>query len=482
MKTRILKFKATTKQRLALKYLYDNKTESVGYGGGGGGGKSFCGCFWVWSMCQRYPGVRYFFAREELKRLKQTTLVSYFEFLEKYEIPEQQQGKFSNINSSISFENGSEILLLELSYKPSDPLGRRFGSFLFTGGFIDESYECNFDYIDVLYSRIGRWKNAEYSITPKILETFNPDKGHVYTRFYQPYKNGNMPTDRKFVPALVIDTLKHPSFFKKNYSLHPDDIGTEAGIYVETLQNRSQIVRERLLWGNFEYDNDPNKLIQYDAILDLFTNEFVKSTKNKCIVADIAMYGSDFFVIGVWYGNVLVECYHAEKSGGEEIIGKLKEIALSHSIPESKIIYDGDGLGSFIGGPGGFLKNAKPFINNSRPDFVKKEGGKEGKEYANLKSFCAYKLAEEINNNKLFLKALQYDEGVKERLIKELEQLKGKHLGDDLKKKDIISKEEMKKNLNGKSPDFLDMLIMKQYLNHYKPISRPKKRRVRFIG
>lgn len=458
--SRTLTFEATLKQEEALQYLYDDVTESIGYGGGGGGGKSFCGVFWVWSMCQSYPGVRYFFAREQLKNLKRTTLVSYFEFLDKYDIPDKQRGHFSDPKSSITFSNGSEIFLVDLNYKPSDRLGRRFGSLLFTGGFIDESYECDPNYIDVLYSRIGRWKNAEYKIKPKILETFNPDKGHVYNRFYIPWKKKELPDDRKFIPALVIDRLKKPDFFRKFLRLHTLDIGTEAGIYVETLMKRGKVVRERLLWGNFEYDDNPDRLLTYDAIQDLFSNTFVKPSydiKERCITADIAMRGSDLFVIGVWYGKVLIAVYEYEKSGGKTIVDELKRIAELHEVPHSHIIYDGDGLGAFIGEEGGFIPDSKSFNNGSRPSTVKKEN------YTNLKAFCAHYFAAVANRREYYLYAISNDDVKKDRVRRELEQLVGTESGDDLRTQGIISKEEMRQNL-GFSPDYMDMMIMREYL------------------
>lgn len=71
---------------------------------------------------------------------------------------------------------------------PSDPLYTRFGSMEFTAGAIDEAAEINEQAITILSTRVGRHLNQKYSLAPKILETFNPDKGHVYRRFYDPYR------------------------------------------------------------------------------------------------------------------------------------------------------------------------------------------------------------------------------------------------------------------------------------------------------
>ena len=90
------------------------------------------------------------------------------------------------------------------------------------------------------------------------------------------------------------------------------------------------------------------------------------------------------------------------------------------------------------------------------------------KEFNNLKSECAFKLAEFINKGELFLDVPKEKTVMingKERylrsvLIEELSQLKRDNIDKDEQKKKIISKEEMKANI-GRSPDFLDNLIMR---------------------
>ena len=79
-------------------------------------------------MCNKYSNVRYGIGRKELKRLKQSTLSSYFKFLQDYKIPLAQQGKYNSQDGTIKFSNGSEILLMDLAFQPSDPLYTRLGS------------------------------------------------------------------------------------------------------------------------------------------------------------------------------------------------------------------------------------------------------------------------------------------------------------------------------------------------------------------
>ena len=168
----------------------------------------------------------------------------------------------------IKFANGSEILLLDLAYLPSDPLYERFGSLELTDGFIDESGEISEKCIEIILTRIGRQGNEQYSLIPKLLESFNPNKGHIYSRYYKPFKEENLPSYRAFIPALATDNPFIPES------------------YIEALKRSSEVTKQRLLYGNFEYDDRPNKLFEFDTIQDLFVNPAANG--EKYIVGDVA--------------------------------------------------------------------------------------------------------------------------------------------------------------------------------------------------
>jgi phage terminase large subunit len=450
-----IRFKANARQKEALKLLFDDIHSSIGFGGGAGGGKTILGCFWCWAQCTMYPGVSYFIGRDTLKNLKATTLESYYKFVSLYNIPLQQQGKFNSETSKIKFENGSEIPLLELKYYPSDPLVTALGSHEFTGGYIEESAEVDIRVIDVLYSRIGRRANDTYGIKAKILEGFNPAKNHVYTRFYKPYREGQLKPGIAFVPALASDWLTYPDHFRQTHSMHPDEPDGWWKDYINSLLERSEVTRQRLLWGNFEYDDDKNALCTYDAITDAFKNEHVIPNRKRCITADIALQGSDMFAVGVWDGFVLIHVEMIPKSDGKQVIDKITQLKIKYQVPNSQIVYDNDGVGGFIGG---FLTGAKPFVNNATPTLMK--GDKEN--YQNLKSQCYYALARRINDRQIWLKAIDSNPVWKEKTIEELEQIKAHDIDKDGKLK-IIPKEIVKVNI-GRSPDISDMLMMREYI------------------
>jgi hypothetical protein len=199
------------------------------YGGGAGGGKSILGCVWLISQSLQYPGTRWVMGRNVLKTLKETTLNSFF-FITKeggvsYDYVE---------NKGIRFSNGSEILLKDLAYYPSDPEFAELGSLEITGAFVDECDQISEKAWNILKSRI-RYRLDEYNLTPKILGTCNPSRNWVFSRFYEPYKDGTLPKNRMFIQSLVTDNYK--------ISKH----------YVNNLDDLDELSRERLKKGNWDY-------------------------------------------------------------------------------------------------------------------------------------------------------------------------------------------------------------------------------------
>ena len=212
------------------------------------------------------------------------------------------------------------------------------------------------------------------------------------------------------------------------------------------------------MYGNWEYDNDPTALCDYDAICDLFTNEHVQPVGLSTGSSDLAMKGRDRFVSGHWIGNVCYIRLDQEYSTGKSIETDLKNMMIQWKIPRSMMVVDSDGLGSYLES---YLNGIKEFHGGNRPI---------NSEFDNLKSECAFKLAELINNRQI---RIICTEAQRERIIEELGVLKQDHIDADTRKKGIISKEKMKEIL-GHSPDYLDMLIMAMFFR-IKPIpKRPK--------
>src|SRR5690606_36851848 len=223
------------------------------------------------------------------------------------------------------FFNGSVIYLKDLFLYPSDPNFDELGSLEITDAFLDETAQISKKAFDIVGSRI-RYGLDEYGLIPKILWTSNPSKNWNYTYFYKPNKDNTLPVYRKFVQSLVTDN----PYISKHY--------------IDNLNKLSKVDKERLLYGNWEWDDDPSKLIEYDKILNVFTNIFVEDGE-KYITADIARYGSDRAVIMVWSGYKVIDIKAYDKSGINELLDTINNLRNKYKVPLNNIIADEDGVG-----------------------------------------------------------------------------------------------------------------------------------------
>ncbi|MFA5587682.1 MAG: phage terminase large subunit [Mariniphaga sp.] len=422
----------TKKQSEALDYLEDKTTNELLFGGGAGGSKSFLGCYWILKSALKYAGTRWLIGRNELKTLRETTLNTFFEVASMQGIETGVHFTFNQQLMSIIFANGSEILLKDLAHYPSDPNFDRLGSLEITGAFVDECNQISEKGWNVLKSRI-RYKLDENGIVPKLLGTCNPSKNFVYHRFYKPYTEGTLPGNMKFIQALLGDN----PYISKHYK--------------ENLLQLDTVTKERLLFGNWEYDDDPSALIPYNKIVDIFSNIHVVEGDPSYITADIARFGDDKTVIMVWMGFVVVEIITLTKQPLSVVAMEIERLKKYYRVPTSNIVADEDGVGS---GVVDMLK-CFGFVNNSAPDDVK--GVKQN--FTNLKSQCYFLLAEMINKAEIYVKT--DDPNIKNDLIQELEQVKRKDVDKDGKLA-VIPKDLVKEKI-GRSPDYSDALMMRMF-------------------
>lgn len=204
-----------------------------------------------------------------------------------------------------------------------------------------------------------------------------------------------------------------------------------------------------------EESEQPGRLITSDAINDLFSNEHIKGNGIYSLTADIAMQGSDKFVIFIWNGDILIDFKIIDKCGSKEIILQIKSFQTRYGIGNSRIVYDNDGVGAFLGD---FFPGSLPFVNNAKPI----EGHSEKDiQYVNLKSQCYFLISKDINKRNIYIKC---DLGIyKNDFIEELELVMNRSIGTD-NKLSILKKEEIKRII-GRSSDLTDALMMKKYLD-----------------
>lgn len=417
--------KLLLKQSHAVYYLKDKVTEEVLYGGAAGGGKSALDCLYLIEQCQKYKGSRWLMGRSKLKTLKETTLNTFFELSSILKISDQF--KFNAQENVIHWKNGSDILLKDLFLYPSDPNFDALGSLEITGAVVDECNQVVYKAWQIVKSRI-RYKLNEFDLIPKMLGTCNPAKNWTYSHFYKPSKDKTLQPFRQFIQALPTD----------NPHLHPS--------YLQSLLRLDKNSKQRLYYGDWEYDDDPSALMSIDDINNVFTNKFVRGGK-RYITADIARFGDDSTMIGVWDGLRLVKYIELNKKPTTWVVSEIMSQAQQFEIPLSQIIVDEDGVG------GGVMDQlgCKGFVNNSSP--------LHGENFNNLKSQCYFKLAEVVRANQLFVAS--DDPEFVARLIEEFEQVKQKDMDKDGKKQ-VVPKDKVKELL-GRSPDVSDMIMMRMW-------------------
>lgn len=234
--------------------------------------------------------------------------------------------------------------------------------------------------------------------------------------------------------------------------------------YVANLRAQDEQTRLQLLDGNWKVVNSENELYDYPAYIGMFDNVYEVNKKNKYITADIAMEGSDKFIVGAWSGDELVDVHVMGKNNGKEVVDIITTFAKKYQVPNSNIVYDADGVGSFVGG---FFNGSKPFNNGGS---VIQEPGKPKENYQNLKTQCFYHSAKMVNEGKIriseYAAGKMYDEKmtIRQRFIHERKAIKKDKI-DHEGKLQIIPKAKMKVILNGESPDLMDMFMMRQYFN-----------------
>lgn len=418
--------KLLIKQEHAVYYLNDNTTKEILYGGAAGGGKTALGCLWLIEMCQKYEGSRWLMGRSKLKALKETTLNTFFEQASNLGITEQFT--YNAQNNVIYWNNGSEILLKDLFLYPADPNFDSLGSLEITGAFIDECNQIVFKAWQIVTSRC-RYKLNEFGLIPKVLGSCNPAKNWTYKNFYKASRDGSMKDYRKFIQALPTDNPHLPK------------------TYLDSLLSLDKNSRERLYYGNWEYDDDPSALIDIDSIADYFRPNHLKREGDMYLTMDIARKGKDNTVFRVWHGWVCIHREHIAKSGLVEVVDRAKKLQLRFGIPLSNTIADEDGVG---GGVVDFLY-CRGFVNNSR--------ALNDENFNNLKSQCGFKMAKAICERKVG--EITSDSSVVGVTTEEMEQVKQKDIDKDGKVA-LVSKDVVKMNI-GRSPDEWDSIMMRYW-------------------
>ncbi len=494
--------------------------------------KSHLGCYWIAMMCIIYPWTRWFIAREELAKLKSSTLLTMYKILGKMWIENSKKWinnyTFNDVSSKFFFNNWSSIFLLALESLPSDPMFTRFGSMELSWGFIDEANECPIRWDWILISRIRymleefcpycTWKqefsdlvreenvlnpdptwdddiyieknvylcphcNREnYWLLPRVLSTFNPDKWWVFTKFYYPWASWKQKDHIKFIPALVTDN----KYIAKAYIAN-----------LRKMENK--IDKERLLYGNFEYDNTPWRLFDYDELNNMFKKELenelldkkIKTDPDfkklvdiywKCkttgydykITCDPARHGRDLAVIMVWCWFSVIEIYAYHYSDMTELEDRILILQDKYNIGRYDVIVDDDWI---WGGLCDSLR-CRGFINRS-PAIQSKKSKRDPMyrlNYASIKDQCYFELGRKVKdmavtNENIYVFGSRVTSNwkhknwtvtpaeVREQIIRDLDAIVEVDIDKDSPKK-IINKKDLRDKI-WRSSDYWDCMMLR---------------------
>ena len=422
------------KQGLAFKYLQDKVTEYVAFGGAANGGKSWLGNLWVVLLCLEYPGVKLFIGRNQLGDIYDSTFITFMKVCTSIGVL-QSQWSIDRQRSYITFTNGSRIDLLSLQYLPRDPMFERFGSKEYTCGFIEEGGEVHFAAFDVLKSRIGRHLNDKYDLMGKMLITCNPKRNWLYTYFYKPWKNKELPGNYKFVRSLV-----------------GDNIFREKGSIEKLMQITDNATKQRLLFGNWDYEDDPHQTIRYEWIKRA-EDRIASIPGKKVLGVDIARYGDDKSTLAKMEGNAL--------NGLSSYDGK--DVFEMSDIIEDEIKsgrYDADHVGiDAVGIGAGVVDNLKhrdfsvvEIISGARAD---ERLANTEYEFYNLRSQMWWMAREDLMNDNLVIN-INDDELAEDLTAPYYEIVNDKTIK-------IESKKETKSRI-GRSPDKGDSFVYANYV------------------
>lgn len=238
--------------------------------------------------------------------------------------------------------------------------------------------------------------------------------------------------------------------------------------YLANLVAQDEQTKMQLLEGNWKVVLNDNDIYDYYKFKGMFDDLYDVDKSEKCIIADIALEGSNKLTISYWDGWELYDLTILDKSKGNEVIQAISDMAKKYKVPNADIVFDGDGVGGFVDG---FIPGAIPFHGGSpvvqTEDSISEKYIKEN--YFNLRAQCYYHSGNRVARGEIRINErvanMMYDDDmtVRQRFFHERKAIKKGKTDTDGKKR-IIKKEEMKAILgNSESPDLTDLLMMREY-------------------
>lgn len=454
--TRLADLNQFPKAQELVRAVFSGKYRVIVYGGAVRGGKSFNLLMCLVLLARKYPGIRAAIVRKDMETLRRNTLPTCTKVFPSRFMPLVNRSSYvwkcKNELYADTKLSGSVFFFGE-NYDKDKELKRWDG--LEVNYFVlDQLEELTEDAFSKAIERAGSYfipgLPLEEQPQPLILASCNPTKNWVKRNIFDKYTAGTLPDDWLYIPASIKDNPHVPQSYRDS---------------LETLRYTSPNEYVRRVDGDWNYLEGENFLFEQQAVHDMWTNDYV-SPGIKCITADIALKGSDKFVIGVWNGWRLEYVEWHDKTDGKQVLDKIKLVARRFRIPFRNICYDADGLGAYLGG---WLKTSYSFKATAAP--IPPPGSPKGfrPNYESLKAQCADHAAEKVNEDLVYV--VPGHSIIQEHLVGDLESFQQRDRDRDGPFR--LTKKEVQKKALGRSPDFGDMFIQRSVFD-LRPRRRPR--------
>lgn len=239
--------------------------------------------------------------------------------------------------------------------------------------------------------------------------------------------------------------------------------------YLADLMALGEEEKQRMLEGNWKIRLDGMQLYQFDKIKDLFSNHAEGGT--SFITCDAARRGRDLCVAKLWDGWQVKRIEIMTKSDIDEIIEMLEKLRAFGKVCKSNVLIDQDGVGGGVVDVGKYKGFSAGGTVLADPATRIKEN------YANLKTQCIYRMANRVNEGSVsvslddvWVDGRKTDKvkiganyfPVKKLITEDLRSFKIVDPDND-KKKRVADKDKQKAALGGRSPDFGDTFMMREW-------------------
>lgn len=425
-----MEIKFSPRQTLAYQKLESPEVTTLLYGGSKGGGKSVFGCYWLYLKCietinrfklpaTKYPIPLCFLGRKQSVDLNDTTLETFKAVIPFTEYDLKIGEKEIIIRNAVKIQYGGMDNTLEV---------QKFQSAEYAYIFIDQAEEISRDDYALLRGTLRRKVN-DTELDYKILLTANPAICWLKDDFVNQLSPGNffvkaLPSDNPFISIKYVENLK------------------------DAFRFRPELV-EAYVFGNWDIMTGANIVIKPSQIQDAVGRKLAFEDTRRVVSCDPARFGDDETVIYVLEGGKIIDQLIYGQRSTMETAGNLVRL---RALYNAKIIMvDVIGIGAGIVDRLSEMREPVMGVNvGCSPD-----NELEGLKYYNLRSQIVWEGGEKFAKGEVSLPKNDQD------LLNQLGTLTYEIVSNGKIK--ILSKEEIKKKLDSRSPDRADALLLGLY-------------------